>query len=213
MGIGESAHICPECGYDLRGQTVERCPECGFRYDPASLEYFQARRVADALSPALDAVTVLVLALVLVVFPRPAVGVGIWLNWCGGVLAFVVLCTALRSWVLGEERVVREAFRYFFGQILGREPGVLTIVVFAGVWCLPAVLFLDAVRLVLSGAALVMGWSWTVLSEVRRRGPALERTEALPFIHQVQFRRARIATWTLCVLDLFLWAQFIARLA
>lgn len=24
--------LCPRCGYDLRGQTVNRCPECGLRY-------------------------------------------------------------------------------------------------------------------------------------------------------------------------------------
>lgn len=28
---------CPQCSYDLRGQSVERCPECGFHYDRSAL--------------------------------------------------------------------------------------------------------------------------------------------------------------------------------
>lgn len=60
---GDECLHCPECGYDLRGQTVQRCPECGFHYDRPGIAFVNEKKVAACLSPMLDAITALAVAL------------------------------------------------------------------------------------------------------------------------------------------------------
>lgn len=55
-------YYCPQCGYDLRGQAVQRCSECGFHYDLPALRalawdafyaaYYPYMRAAKILAPA-----------------------------------------------------------------------------------------------------------------------------------------------------------------
>jgi hypothetical protein len=43
----ERAHLCPKCGYNLRGQLADGCPECGWGRE----ENAQMRKHANAQSP------------------------------------------------------------------------------------------------------------------------------------------------------------------
>lgn len=47
---------CPRCGYDLRGQTVERCPECGLHYDAKALESITREAFHRCIGPYLNSI-------------------------------------------------------------------------------------------------------------------------------------------------------------
>lgn len=98
-------YYCPRCGYDLRGQTVNRCPECGFEYDKAALDSISREAFHGCIGPYLSAVPMLVWSpafSILSLCGRP----GMVLS-CGGVfllpfLLFVpqTVVNWLESWIM-----------------------------------------------------------------------------------------------------------------
>lgn len=92
--------LCPECGYDLCGQTVLRCPECGFHYDLPALRMVMASRICAVVRPQLNAIPLLLASLCLML-PRFAEDLPIrWL--AGTILVFVspLLRRQTLSWTL-----------------------------------------------------------------------------------------------------------------
>jgi hypothetical protein len=59
MFIAPRHYVCPQCGYDLRGQTVDRCPECGFHYDLPALRHLEWQSFYARLIPYLQAAKIL----------------------------------------------------------------------------------------------------------------------------------------------------------
>lgn len=62
MLIEPREYHCPQCGYNLRGQTVNRCPECGFLYDLPALRQLAWDAFWNAMSPYLRAAKLLAAA-------------------------------------------------------------------------------------------------------------------------------------------------------
>lgn len=54
---------CPQCGYDLRGQTVQRCPECRFHYDLPGLRHILTENAGYCIALQIDATPFLMTAL------------------------------------------------------------------------------------------------------------------------------------------------------
>lgn len=76
MGAGLRQYHCPQCGYNLRGQTVERCPECDFHYDLSALRELAWQAFMGACAPLMRAAKVLALAAILDAFPEKRAPVG-----------------------------------------------------------------------------------------------------------------------------------------
>lgn len=90
---------CPQCGYDLRGQTNNYCPECGFHYDEPGLRTMSWAAFYDSLVPCLRAAKLLAPAGLL------AVGAALGPPW--GLIIFIPLLLSrglVERWILGSSR-------------------------------------------------------------------------------------------------------------
>lgn len=57
MATRDGTPFCPQCGYDLRGQTISRCPECGLLYNEEALELEAREAFYACLCPYLESIT------------------------------------------------------------------------------------------------------------------------------------------------------------
>lgn len=197
MLIEPREYHCPQCGYDLRGQTVNRCPECGFLYDLPALRELSLDAFYSAIAPYIRASKVLAPAAILGlgVLCVPSYPAHVSPFMCIAVPLGIVLLISPRlveGWVIGS--LEREAHRLdWLNSIL------------LGGW-LGVILFLRLV-LLLPGLArfLILG---TILAGVVWAVHGLLSTEANSLLSATKqqnaiFERARFATWTLVAIDCF----------
>ncbi len=201
---------CPNCGYDLRGQTVERCPECNFHYDPPALIVVRDRMLARCLQAWTDAAPVLATGCVILLTPWIASVDGarpfrLLASWRALLLALaaIALTRLVRAYIAGEILVRSPATRRRRGWLAWWEPRfrLLDVVV---LYC---VLFSRDPRLSagLGICALLIGGSWTVLGQIRYAdASAAAQTEAATEEQRGILHRGQRLVWWLLVLDCFL---------
>jgi hypothetical protein len=205
----DGPYYCPQCGYDLRGQTVDRCPECGFEYDRAALESLARQAFHRCIGPYLSAISPLLWSAGILVLRLSARG-GLLL--CG--LPFAVLLPPLIGNRL-HERIMRDREKERperRGWHLAREVGleqyaiplaVAAALIYSG---LPA-LFLGRgpVGFVAGGLLALGAWNTWGGAEYHRILDERSQTRSMPAHRSESLRRARITCWTLVGIDALLW--------
>lgn len=203
MVSASGRYYCPQCGYDLRGQTVERCPECGFGYDRPALESLASVAANECVGYYLSAIPSLVAGLVFVIggcLRRLSLAPVFVLLLCMRPLWRVVSC-----WVFGRPG---DALRFdaapwttsWFVELalsLYSPWGVLAylIAVF--------MLFIsEASYLAFSAAVIFLGAMFVVFAGVRHhRMDVVGQVGLLTRFEGDVLRRARTATWLLVATD------------
>ncbi len=204
------AVYCHECGYDLRGQTLERCPECGFHYDRPGLEYLAEKEFYRCVGPLVDAVKVLWLALILsligllpLTFPSRrgalpytvAALVGVWI---------ALLCRGLMlDWIDGKRPHVLEIAKHSAGELLGLK--VLAIWFVASCLLLVVTIAAEA-YLLATGSVILVGAVWTGLGLARVKDlPQHEGQPAVSPARAVTLTRTRRASIALLAVNVSFW--------
>lgn len=217
--LGTEPLHCPQCGYDLRGQTLERCPECGFRYDRPGLEYLEEEALQRCLSPLVDAVNVLLVGILLstiglfpFILPSPyrmflpqflvLTLIGVWL--------LLFARGLLLDWILAEPPRVFETAKDTSGEFFTRHRllAVWAVATFAQFLFVSEIFFLA-----INACLLLLGFGWTVLGITRIKDlPAREDRPALKACRASMLTRARRAAIILLFVDLLACGTFSALL-
>ncbi len=213
---GDECLHCPECGYDLRGQTVQRCPECGFHYDRPGLEYLEEEALQRCLGPLVDAINVLLTGILLSIF-RGAVLIGddllhiVRVGRRGTVLPLMILAIVglslllvirdlLLDWIQSKPWHICETARDTYGALL-TAPRLLVLCAVAG--AAQFVLISKVFFLAISACLFVLGFGWTVLGINRIKDiPVSEGQPAMQPSRACMLARARQAVLACLILHL-----------
>ncbi len=187
---------CPQCGYDLRGQTIDRCPECGFLYDLPALRDLTWQAFYAAYDPYRGAARVLAPAMVLgiaaVLAPSEVADRGFYILLLIP-LGFVFLFSSrfVESWILGSLRREMRDLDWLSTSLIAVYAGMILLLRLAA--ALPGV-----VR-VLAGLGIILGVSWALCGLAGASSKSL--LSATP-VQAAILDRARQAVWTLVAADL-----------
>lgn len=205
-------YYCPQCGYDLRGQTVNRCPECGFLYDEPALKSMARDSFHSCIGPYLSALPLLLWSGSLLL-GRAVGSVGRW-AWMGSLVVILLTPFArakLEEMILIEPRDRRSGWKRGFDDYASlrwiRFPDT-----YAG-WehvlglVLLVVVFSRVIVAVVSGN-LLAGGCWHMLSGMMTERALEQANQHLAMgPHRADaLRSARVACWLLAVFGVMLWA-------
>ncbi len=192
MASEAAPHLyCPQCGYDLAGQQVQRCPECNFHYDVPALNdllnvafhqtcgpYIRASRF---LAPA----CVMGFAALLPSFPLAIVGLS---------LVFLIAPATVQAWILrGVEtrwttNDIYGLSAFFWGAIL---------LLFVTLFIIVSGMFPKMVAAIVAGS-LVVAVIWLCVSLVRHAEMMRNnQVRSLGSIESATLQRAQVTTWFL----------------
>jgi hypothetical protein len=204
--------FCPDCGYDLRGQTEERCPECGFHYDRPALLAMNRRAFNDGMHPFLDAVPLLVTSAAISVLSHATLARG--LLFLPVVIMALLVFRWLQEWfVRGAGAAGRsEATSIWRATVSGLWPGdmgdllrTLLFLAVMDVLVMLSGLSSDAAAAI-SGIPLLIGAYWTLIGFLRYQdldGRNLLR--AFGAARAAALKRAGTTCIVLVGLDVLLW--------
>lgn len=199
----QTHYFCPECGYDLSGQKVERCPECCFHYDIPALQDLLGCAFNEACEPYISGTRFLARAGVLAV---ASLASSYWPAALALTLLFVLSPTLVESWLhSGRRRVLSniQAFELSFISAYGWTLWFLFILVIIH---FPFALWL-------AGGCLLIGLAWTTLSLSRHVDMIRNnRIRSLDPQRRALLDRARMTAWCLAFVDTALLAILVSRL-
>lgn len=199
----QTHYYCPQCGYDLSGQQVERCPECNFYYDQQALHDLLIKAFNEACEPCIRAAQVLAPAGCLALaahFGGSSRFAPLVSSAC--MVLFLLSPYLIGGWVTGE--LGFGSTREMFGS-LGVVRSVLWINCSALVWF--ATLF-RTFAVVLTAAGLLTGLVLSSLSLAKHRQMICKnQISSLPSAYVAILYRARMAAWILVFLDAGLLAM------
>lgn len=187
------AIYCPECGYDLRGQVIDRCPECGFMYDRPALLSLLASGFQDGIGLYLDAIAMLTAACVLA-FPATVISVVL-----GYVLAVLIQRFVLRVAVMPgrDEAMVLDD---------GIRRGVRILCAVAVFFGATAGLYAKPLALLAMATLGIVGAGWAVAAHRRlARLARANQLRMLPRRAATILRRTVLAVWVLGAIALLLF--------
>ncbi len=197
---------CPQCGYDLRGQTVDRCPECGFHYDRAAVQTLSEHALVQVMTPLLDALPLALVSPFLLGSSALNSGMGGrfpgfgWEMLCfpADILTMAIYLATLTT--LREELLRRsgQSRPRFFEAFTSSLPGL-----FLSWRAIPMLGFLlTFMAIPLALIALFIAACWAGLSEKRRVSEPLRYAlMSLPAADHRSYQQARKVVWSLLVVS------------
>lgn len=187
-------YYCPQCGYDLRGQTVDRCPECGLHYDMQAIRDLTWGAFWASYDPYLRAVQVLapagIIAIGVMIVPERGRDPGLFLALLLLGILLIVSSRLIESWILGSLRRDYRDTGWLGSSLSAAYRGLVLFLVFVVRW--------RPVGLVVAVLGFVAGIACVVW------GLAHAKPEPLPPGTSVRagiLERARTAIWLLLAAD------------
>lgn len=199
----QTHYYCPQCGYDLSGQKLERCPECCFHYDIPALQDLLGCAFNAACDPYISGTRFLARACVLAV---ASLASSYWPAALALTLLFILSPTLVESWLHSSRRrdlSSIQAFELSFLRVYGW-----------GLWFLFILVIIHfPIAVWLACGCLLIGLAWTTLSLSRHTDMIRNnRVRSLDPQHLALLNRARTTAWSLAFIDMVLLAFLISRL-